>query len=983
MVEQMRCLHRSDFFIRSAVWSVLLAIAAADSARAQPTIEIQYDRPPTQSQLTTGPMDREYVEISFPEIDHYNEAFSEYSLRILEQYRKQTKDPKAVQEKGDRFVREAIGLFHSGEAELNLTELAELGQELIAAGSQDPMLHYQLSRVMTALYGDQTGIDLLRKSIVGFQTSSYPTRFVIPAIQRLTVILDTHLSREFEEAADYLADAYVHWLTEDRDFGAEDIRFVANQLDSFFEREGSYDKNNDILVQAETKIAQAVSENEGLVSWLRNMILGHYHITTAWHFRGVGFANTVTEAGWQRFNFHLAYARAHLREAWNETELYPESASNLITIAMAGGDDETVDDWFERSVSAERSWLDAHSKLRYAKLPRWSGSHEEVFEFGEACLERGLWRTGEPMQYIRCVMSVNYEVDENLLANPVLFSKIEACLNGMLRTFADSPDSVRYYRSIYAFLALAGEHYHIAVDQFDKLEGDFSINAYNYAGYSQRAWHTRSRAYVMNSDRGPLASEIEAWWKSKDRGTRKGHDRFGEIIAQVYEEGFDENEKPYWDHFKKIYEMETAYDRGEWVDLEFDLAMRQWSLSDNIYYWIESENSIILSNLGFTFAESHPMYIHSRGIFPGDKEVRCDIEPFDSEFAGMGFGPFAGEKVHPSTDQESDATDGDVEMVDDFGFEEEIKNEKEPEPMEGRLHTYVTEEGSDAYVAVLGEKPKVSNRTLPKPPFHLQSYYFFDGVDFRVNRQRIYSVKDRFKNVPGPYVGLASTAMRKFDLGYSGKVRVSNFRIRKNMAGPPPRDVAERVEYFKAAVENDPEDWVFWSDLAHAYRYSRMYDKSIEAYNISLAGVEDPYVFKGLSDVYRKTGDAQNYIKYFQRFVETHPKFGRSSYQLRMAWFLATASQTGIRDGELALEFVQKAMGNRVPDGESQMTLAAVHAELGEFDKALEEAEKVASVSPDFREMDKVDQMIEKLRANQPWREPVPVETPTEEPSGQ
>jgi hypothetical protein len=60
------------------------------------------------------------------------------------------------------------------------------------------------------------------------------------------------------------------------------------------------------------------------------MLIGCHEVEAAWHIRGGGWANTVTEGGWAGFNRYLASARDHLKKAHALRPTWPEAAAKMI-----------------------------------------------------------------------------------------------------------------------------------------------------------------------------------------------------------------------------------------------------------------------------------------------------------------------------------------------------------------------------------------------------------------------------------------------------------------------------------------------------------------------------------------------------------------------------------------------------------------------------------------------------------------------------
>ena len=93
-----------------------------------------------------------------------------------------------------------------------------------------------------------------------------------------------------------------------------------------------------------------------------------------------------------------------------------------------------------------------------------------------------------------------------------------------------------------------------------------------------------------------------------------------------------------------------------------------------------------------------------------------------------------------------------------------------------------------------------------------------------------------------------------------------------------------------------------------------------------------------------------------------------------LARLLATCPQEGLRDGTEAVELAERACeltGQRVP--EILDTLAAAYAETGQFDRAVETAERAVELALQRGNAEFADQVKHRLqlyRAQQPYRAP-------------
>ena len=88
------------------------------------------------------------------------------------------------------------------------------------------------------------------------------------------------------------------------------------------------------------------------------------------------------------------------------------------------------------------------------------------------------------------------------------------------------------------------------------------------------------------------------------------------------------------------------------------------------------------------------------------------------------------------------------------------------------------------------------------------------------------------------------------------------------------------------------------------------------------------------------------------------------------AWVLATSPDESVRDGERAVELATKAA--ELTEFELPhilSTLASGYAEMGDFEKAREWAEKAVNLSEDEEQKKGLNEELERYKLDKPWRE--------------
>jgi eukaryotic-like serine/threonine-protein kinase len=98
---------------------------------------------------------------------------------------------------------------------------------------------------------------------------------------------------------------------------------------------------------------------------------------------------------------------------------------------------------------------------------------------------------------------------------------------------------------------------------------------------------------------------------------------------------------------------------------------------------------------------------------------------------------------------------------------------------------------------------------------------------------------------------------------------------------------------------------------------------------------------------------------------------GDPSAQNRLAWLLATCVEASLRDGPRGVELAQKAAAaTQRKDATMLDTLAAAHAEAGQFAKAVETEQEAMRLEPDDETKADFAARLNLYAAGQPYREP-------------
>lgn len=104
----------------------------------------------------------------------------------------------------------------------------------------------------------------------------------------------------------------------------------------------------------------------------------------------------------------------------------------------------------------------------------------------------------------------------------------------------------------------------------------------------------------------------------------------------------------------------------------------------------------------------------------------------------------------------------------------------------------------------------------------------------------------------------------------------------------------------------------------------------------------ESYLTRG--QAYEQVYEYENAAKDYESGIEAAPEHDAGF--LRLAWLYATCPEAEFRDGEKALEYAQTAFNYAAPANAIHWdTLAAAHAELGNFDEAMNAAQRAAMLA--------------------------------------
>jgi Flp pilus assembly protein TadD len=159
------------------------------------------------------------------------------------------------------------------------------------------------------------------------------------------------------------------------------------------------------------------------------------------------------------------------------------------------------------------------------------------------------------------------------------------------------------------------------------------------------------------------------------------------------------------------------------------------------------------------------------------------------------------------------------------------------------------------------------------------------------------------------------------------------------------KQIPEAIVQYREAVRFDPINADAHNNLGNALLQQGQTQEAIAQYReglqINPGKAEARY---NLSNALFQEGRTEEAIVHAQKALELQP--ANPSIQIYLAWMLAAAPQTSLRNGPLALELAMKA--SQAAGGGNPLflrTLAAAYAEAGDFQDAVQTAQKALQLT--------------------------------------
>lgn len=398
--------------------------------------------------------------------EEFNEALAQwFEETLLANYEAYGKRSTELDSKVKIYFAECARSHHYPCEEGLLERVQRLGEELLDENCADPLVVYYCGNVLHRLERPAEARPLLEESVTLLEDSDYPRRYAFYAARRLewaAAEAPDPSSRRFVGGARKKMQ-YLGQAAGDPHFADGNQRFYLMDVLQVWDDPCANPPHADVLIEE-------LDATADLDPWIEHVVKGLYHVGLAWEARGGGRASTVTAEGWKVFGEELETAETHLVAAHELHPEFPEAATAMIPVGMAGASELSPKEWFDRAVAAQFDYRPAYTKLIWALRPRWGGSHRAMYDFGLECLNTGRFDTDVPRYFLKVVWDIGSEMDDwrTVYRRPDTYRHMKVFFNGMLSEPSREAEW-DYFRSVYGIFAWAGEEYEDARKRFDEL----------------------------------------------------------------------------------------------------------------------------------------------------------------------------------------------------------------------------------------------------------------------------------------------------------------------------------------------------------------------------------------------------------------------------------------------------------------------------------------------------------------------------------
>lgn len=231
-------------------------------------------------------------------------------------------------------------------------------------------------------------------------------------------------------------------------------------------------------------------------SYLSHLVRGVFYSDFAWADRGNKYADKVLTEAWPVFQERLLLSKADLLKA---AELNPASAEPWIALIVTYRGlslPEEVAASFEKAIAIDKNHFNAYHMMMIAKMEKWFGSNEEMFEFARKSYEE---HKSDPV-FGFLVIQANDELAKRIALQsntkrsdyykiPVNYTAVKALIDEILSVYPQSVKAWTWSATIEYFVGNYAAAYKASQSMGDNVDEDIWGKKASYM--QTKAWLER------------------------------------------------------------------------------------------------------------------------------------------------------------------------------------------------------------------------------------------------------------------------------------------------------------------------------------------------------------------------------------------------------------------------------------------------------------------------------------------------------------
>ncbi|WP_397570012.1 hypothetical protein [Schlesneria sp. T3-172] len=886
----------------------------------------------------------------------FKKDYLRYRLRELDSYRRITKDADVARLAGEVFVEayvRATGGFH--EENVDYKDLLKLGQAAIDAGAADPLLRTYYACVKWVAKGDKLESERIWNEVV----SELPSTDYLKTVQVYARCL-LHDAAEPTDIANstnrwqHAVAAIVQWLEEDA-ANPEFLESVCHRLINLWD--------NASLERREMLLG-GVLQSKKIHPYVVHLLTGQYFATRALHLMQGEYIESGIDPDSKSVVLHRK-AVDHLKYAWHLHPELPYAPQSLVAISRSKtlpGD--TPYFWFLQSIEARFDYYPAYESLLNSLHPRWGGRYESMLLFANNCVNTDRFQTFVPFFVINVLTDLSKLEDWSLKEHPEAIKLLHHLVAARNTCHKEHPQEVLRdtFTNYSALIILQLEDcklFELAADYIPAV-----LEGINWTLLQEESRPGRYLTARLRAAQGELLKPILDF----DEKLRtpfeasNGPESIAELESQYKElrdSAFQQNPAAadYFRHAETILKQLRQFSSGELVPLTIDSQLSGWEpYCDN--YTVTEENHVMLSG---RWSMTGQISLRPLASFrpPLEFEGRLEIlepEPYPSD-AGVGW---SREGMKSETDLYSS-------LLPHFT----IKPSK--------FATYPSTERlrHDYAQIVVGSTPRIGMFPLSSTKsHHLRVKLWPKVAEYRVDDEVLLSINLPEELPPDGWLCLGensplSSRARRLS---NGAMEWSQLQVRRLDTGSPPLpevSLEQRVAYWENRYADDSEDAAALLGLC-SVRFEQGKDEAVLAL-ADEALAKWPRI-NGFS--YWKALVFFDHLRDYKaaaeqfKIVLSEPRDIPDALS-RYVEILAIGPDDSLRNLDSARQSAEMNVRlTQQPHGRALAALAAVYAELGDFDQAIQHQEAALKVSDETLRLD-WEERLRKYQSRERYRLPI------------